>query len=225
MDATYYQHVRSEIASLLPTTARRIVDVGCGSGATLGWLRGRYPKAHTIGLEGEVSNIAELKRNAHEAYLVDLNGLTPDLGRPDLMLFLDVLEHLPDPVGVLTRLTAQLADDGQVIVSVPNVAHPSVSLPLALLGEFKYSDAGILDRTHLRFFVRRSAIELMTAAGLAVDRGLFAGLDGMRGRLYDGFTLGALRPRLAKQFILRGARAPGATQGAIRWSVARKPAR
>jgi 2-polyprenyl-3-methyl-5-hydroxy-6-metoxy-1,4-benzoquinol methylase len=224
MKANYYQHVRSEIAPLLPATARRIVDVGCGSGATLAWLRSRFPDAHTIGLEGQASVMAELERNANEAHVVDLNYATPDLGEPDLMLFLDVLEHVPDPVAVLTRLTAQLADGGHVIVSVPNVAHPSVSVPLMLLGEFKYRDAGILDRTHLRFFVRRSAVELMTSAGLAVDRGLFTGFDGVRGRLYDGVTLGALRSRLAKQFILRGSRASASSQGVIRWAVARKEA-
>jgi hypothetical protein len=55
-----------------------------------------------------------------------------------------------------------------VIVSVPNVAHLWVRLSLAL-GRWDYADRGILDRTHLRFFTKRSFAALLRDAGLSVE--------------------------------------------------------
>ena len=215
----YYDHIRSDIFPLLPPDARRIVDVGCSAGGTLAWLRKRYPNAHTIGLEGNSDLKNEISRNADEAHIVDLTKEIPDLGKPDLMLFLDILEHLPDPETVLRRITDQLSPDGTIIVSVPNVAHLSVALPLIIFGAFQYRDAGILDRTHLRFFVQQSAVELLSKAGFTVDRGLLGGIDGPRARMADRLTLGLLRRRLTKQFILRGVRRDVHITGPIRWDL------
>jgi 2-polyprenyl-3-methyl-5-hydroxy-6-metoxy-1,4-benzoquinol methylase len=215
----YYGLVRSEIAPLLPDQASRIVDFGCGAGATLAWLRQKYPSAYTIGVESNGNLKDQLCQNAHEAHIADLMENLPDLGTPDLMLFLDVLEHLPDPAAVLKRLTSALSPGGSTIVSVPNVAHLSVAMPLILKGQFDYVDAGILDKTHLRFFVRRSAVALLEDAGFVVDRGLMTGFSGPRSRLVDAVTLHSIRTRLSKQYILRGVRA--GTGGRIRWDIAR----
>jgi 2-polyprenyl-3-methyl-5-hydroxy-6-metoxy-1,4-benzoquinol methylase len=220
VDQAYYGHVRKEIAPLLPELASRIVDVGCGAGVTLTWLRSFYPAAHTVGLEGNAELKGELERNAHEAHIVDLTREMPDLGSPDLILFLDVLEHLPDPASVLKQFVAQLAQGGSVIVSVPNVAHLSVSVPLILRGEFTYRDAGILDRTHLRFFNRDSAVSLVRDAGLAVDQGLMAGINGPRARMIDALTFGSMRSRLAKQYIVRGVSGRSATGADVTWRLA-----
>ena len=80
----------------------------------------------------------------------------------------DVLEHLSDPLAALVALNRALAADGLVIASVPNVAHLWVRLQL-LAGRFEYADRGILDRTHLRFFTRRTFVALLAQAGLAVE--------------------------------------------------------
>jgi 2-polyprenyl-3-methyl-5-hydroxy-6-metoxy-1,4-benzoquinol methylase len=217
----YYGLVRREIAALLPLTATRIVDVGCGVGATAAWLKARYPGSYTIGLEGNPALRDTLTQNVDEAHILDLNGPIPDIGTVDLVLCLDVLEHLVDPAAVLTRLVRHLRPGGTAIVSVPNVAHFSVSVPLLLRGEFTYQESGILDRTHMRFFVRRSAIELMYAAGLNVRAGLYSGVGNPKSRLLNLVTFGRCRDRLARQYILAGQpRAEGASQDPITWSVA-----
>lgn len=80
----------------------------------------------------------------------------PPLDDPfDVIICADVLEHLSDPARVLASLLRYLGRDGLVIVSVPNIAHLWVRLQL-LIGRFDYTDRGILDRTHLRFFTRKS---------------------------------------------------------------------
>jgi len=85
----------------------------------------------------------------------------------DVLLFGDTLEHLADPVSVLRRLATHLASDGTLIVSVPNVANWAIRLML-LAGRFRYTDRGILDRTHLRFYTRRTLVEMIESAGFRV---------------------------------------------------------
>jgi hypothetical protein len=220
MDASYFRFVRREIEPLLPSSATRILDVGSGEGITAAWLKARYPGSTTMALEGNPALRDRLVRNVDDARIVDLNGPLPDVGAPDLALFLDVLEHLVHPEEVLARLTAGMPAHGSVIVSVPNVAHLSVSFPL-LCGAFEYRDAGILDRTHLRFFVLRSAISLLNAAGFTVRGGLRLGFDGPRARWLDRMTGGLLRDQLTKQYVLVGSRdGAGVQQGPVHFRTA-----
>jgi len=79
----------------------------------------------------------------------------------------DVLEHTPDPVGVLKKLAEATTDDARFIISVPNVAHLAIRLML-LLGKFPKMERGILDKTHLQFFTRDTAEQMLREAGLKV---------------------------------------------------------
>jgi 2-polyprenyl-3-methyl-5-hydroxy-6-metoxy-1,4-benzoquinol methylase len=87
--------------------------------------------------------------------------------RFEAVLVLDVLEHLRNPAEVLRRASSLLTPAGIVVVSLPNITHAAVRLAL-LQGRFEYTDAGILDRTHLRFFDRASAEQLLHDAGLTI---------------------------------------------------------
>ena len=82
----------------------------------------------------------------------------------DVVLMLDVLEHLVDPAAVLGRLTPVVAEGGWGVVSLPNIAHVSARLAL-LEGHFTYTETGLLDRTHLRFFDRDGIDDLLADAG------------------------------------------------------------
>ena len=123
----------------------------------------------------------------------DLQDLDPSLGSFDVIIFADVLEHLAWPVGILRQYLALLKPHGTVIVSLPNVGLWSVRLQ-HLAGRFDYEETGVLDRTHLRFFTRRSALRMLDAAGLAPVR-----------RTYNP---GLVRPfvPLVKRMIAGGAR-------------------
>lgn len=81
----------------------------------------------------------------------------------------DVLEHLVHPVSTLQRLRRAAADDAKFIISVPNVAHIIVRFML-LAGRFPQMDRGILDRTHLHFYERNTARQMLDEAGLKVER-------------------------------------------------------
>ena len=91
--------------------------------------------------------------------------------RFDVVLCLDVLEHLVEPLDTLRRLTRLLTPTGIVVASIPNVTHAAVRLQL-LDGKFTYTDTGLLDRTHVRFFDRAEVDALFADAGLTVTEQL-----------------------------------------------------
>ena len=214
---SYYSFTRREIAPLLPETTSCILDVGCGAGATSAWLRTIYPEARIVGFEGNAELRPRLESILDEVHIVDLNSSPPQIPA-DLVLFLDVLEHLANPERLLRKMLAYLPKNVTVIVSVPNVAHASVSVPLFFQGRFDYQEAGILDRTHLRFFYRDSAVALLNRVGLQVTEGLEAGLGGPKSSFVDKITFGRLRNQLTKQLIMRANLMPdGQAQGPFGW--------
>jgi 2-polyprenyl-3-methyl-5-hydroxy-6-metoxy-1,4-benzoquinol methylase len=85
----------------------------------------------------------------------------------DVIVLADVLEHMPAPKITLDKLVELQNLDCLFIISVPNVANLWVRLRL-LMGHFDYADRGILDRTHLRFFTRKTLIDLVKDTGLDI---------------------------------------------------------
>jgi 2-polyprenyl-3-methyl-5-hydroxy-6-metoxy-1,4-benzoquinol methylase len=216
----YYHFVRREIKPLLPKSPNRILEVGAGAGATLKWLKTIYPKAETTAVELNPDLLDELEQNVDVAVIGQIDETLTELKTYDLILLLDVLEHLPDSTATLRKLSKLLEPGGQIIVSVPNIAHLSVSVPLLLKRRFNYQGSGILDRTHLRFFVEDTAIKLFNDANLIVTSGLISGLQGPKAKLLDLVSFGLLRHHLAKQYIMLGQ--PGDSkivQEKIRWAV------
>jgi 2-polyprenyl-3-methyl-5-hydroxy-6-metoxy-1,4-benzoquinol methylase len=209
----YYKMVRAEIAPLLPAKATRVLDLGCGTGLTSKWLKRRYyPTAHIVGVDGHAAILPELSKNVDDAHIVNLNDGFPEIGAPDLVLCLDILEHLVDPDTVLRRVVSAMADYGTIIISLPNIAYIRVAAPLFLLGKFDYRDAGILDQTHLRFFTRASTLRLVRGANLDVTGMIRNGLDdvGARrsNRLLNALTGGLLSDRFTEQYILSAQLSP-----------------
>ncbi|MFO1186414.1 MAG: methyltransferase domain-containing protein [Alphaproteobacteria bacterium] len=122
----------------------------------------------------------------------------------DCILCLDVLEHLVDPWRVVGALHGQLAPGGVIVASIPNVQHHSVVRAL-MTGGWRYDpEGGLLDETHLRFFTRSTAIELMTSSGLRLDAVDWTGLGpGGKSGLIDRMTFGTLRGFLVYQYLIR----------------------
>ncbi len=127
----------------------RILDIGCGSGA-LGEIiknNGNYVEGVTIS-EQE----AEIARNKlDKVFVFDVESdnylITNEY---DVILFADILEHLRNPWVILERFNQYLKKDGEIIISVPNVATWTIRFSL-MLGAFNYSRTGLMDRSHLRF--------------------------------------------------------------------------
>jgi len=145
---------------------RRALDVGAADGFLAAELTARDWKV--TALERDPAQAALAATRCEQAIAVNLERERPALaGLYDAAIYGDVLEHLSDPLLVMRELNRHLAPGAVVIVSVPNVAHLSVRLSL-LIGRFEYGRRGILDRTHLRFFTRRTFVEFLGEAGLTV---------------------------------------------------------
>jgi SAM-dependent methyltransferase len=149
----------------------RVLDVGCASGYVAQALAERRG-ATTVGIEPDPAMAKTAEQFCERVYPLTIEAAQqePDLNgdRFDAILFGDVLEHLVDPWGALVWARGLLAPGGRVIVSIPNVGHWSVRWSL-LRGRFDYTDHGLLDRTHLRFFTHKTARELAERAGFVVE--------------------------------------------------------
>ena len=144
----------------------RVLDLGVADGSVARVLRRMGCTAWGVEIDPVAADAA---RSVCEGVVIgDLNHL--DLashfkGRVfDVVLMLDILEHLVDPATVLRGVGAVLAEGGWGVISLPNVTHASVRLEL-LAGHFTYTDLGLLDRTHVRFFDRAGVDDLLGQAG------------------------------------------------------------
>lgn len=208
--AEYFAHPRaSQVSALLPGPVDRVLDVGCGAGRTLADLRASGACRWTAGIE-LVPEAAHGARNAGIDVVIEGSVEEREIERDfaprslDAILCLDVLEHLLDPWTTVRRLSALLSPNGVLIASLPNVRNTAVVLPLLFRGRWSYGPFGLLDRTHLRFFTRESAVALLESGGLRVDLVRPVGTDwSVRKRVARTLTFGAFDDLFAFQYLLR----------------------
>lgn len=147
---------------------RRLLDVGAADGLLSRRLTERGWRVTAI--EGDPALAQAGAQHCERMIAVNLDREIPLFEAPfDAIVYADVLEHLADPLRVISDLDRHLAPDGFVIVSVPNIAHLYIRF-LLVFGRFDYLDRGILDRTHLRFFTARSLRDFLADAGLVSER-------------------------------------------------------
>jgi 2-polyprenyl-3-methyl-5-hydroxy-6-metoxy-1,4-benzoquinol methylase len=146
----------------------KILDIGCADGS-LGYHLHRS-REYLTGIEPDRSWAHSAEAHYGAIINAPLSDVDDDvISDFDVVVLLDVLEHMPDPWRQLDRLSRALPRHGYVIISVPNVAHAYVRLRL-LLGHFDYTERGILDRTHLRFFESHSLRQILLDSGLVIER-------------------------------------------------------
>ncbi|HVC24846.1 MAG TPA: class I SAM-dependent methyltransferase [Acidimicrobiales bacterium] len=167
----YPDDLRPEMLPYVPIGAGRLLDVGCGRGGFGAALKDRDPRLEVWGVETSAS-ACEIARErldhvVHGRFPDALDEGTPRFG---CVVFNDVLEHLEEPGDALARTHRLLDAGGVVVASIPNVRDLRVVFPLVVLGRWEYSDIGLLDRTHLRFFTRSSMLALFAGAGYRVER-------------------------------------------------------
>ncbi len=187
----YGSRHRSEALSFLAPPLGDVLDVGCAEGANADALRAAGTSRLT-GIEVDERFAAVARSRYDEVVTASVEDVLPwPPGSFDTVLSYDVLEHLRDPWSVLTRLRELLRPGGRVHVALPNARHTSVWLPLVLRGRFAYAPAGLLDVTHLRFFARRDAEDLVRGAGFEVT-----GVEHQRPDTGHGRVALRLAPRL-----------------------------
>jgi 2-polyprenyl-3-methyl-5-hydroxy-6-metoxy-1,4-benzoquinol methylase len=199
----YYSFVRREIAPLLPPLRKgRVLDIGCGNGDTSAWLKKIGIAGSVLGVERVPEAAEKARRRLDEVVEGDAEAVGFGDRRFDLCLCLDILEHMVDPWAFMERIGKYLAPGGVVIASIPNLRNYRVMKELVLRGRFEYRPAGILDRTHLRFFTRHSACRLMETGGLRLQAVHEKMMRKKTYRRIDRLTFGIFRDFFVSQFLL-----------------------
>jgi len=169
--SSYHNQARPDLLDLVmrfspPSSRGRALDVGCANGVFAHSLFSvGFREVWGVEPNGECARHAATRLTGVIAAPFP-NAETAEHGAFDLIVFGDSLEHLQDPWTSLDAARKLLSNDGVLILSVPNVAHYSVVLPL-LRGRWDYADSGLLDRTHLHFFTPQSIVKTVLDAGLA----------------------------------------------------------
>jgi methionine biosynthesis protein MetW len=216
-----YTSPRADVFEMVPVTAAAILDVGCSNGALGASLRAAKPGRSVMGVERDPELFAEAVPKLDRVVQADLDTFdwaSAFAGTAfDCIIFADVLEHLVDPGRQLKEAQNHLRSGGCVVISLPNIRHVTSFCSIFLKGTFPRRDRGIFDRTHLRWFTRQDARDLVREAGMEIEEfsyalRLFDRGDGMinkalRKLLDPVAAFAPIREFLAYQFCLRAVKA------------------
>ncbi len=169
-DPKYYSYLRQDLVDIVEGIGNKILEVGCGEGFTGSELKRIGKAKEVIGVEIFGPAAFKAKERLDKVIVGDIQVISlpfPDRYF-DYIIFGDVLEHLSDPWSTLRKLKRYLSSSGFVIASIPNLTYWEILKDIIFLDKWEYVDSGILDRTHLRFFTRKSLIDLFQGSGLEI---------------------------------------------------------
>lgn len=167
----YYTKKRDDLFEFILGSYENVLEIGCGAGVFAETLKNSGKARHIWGVEldGYAASLAEKRLDgalSGDFAYIDRSTLPVKF---DLVVFADVLEHLPDPWGALDRVNSLLQPDGEVVVSVPNIRHYKIIKKL-LNDRWCYEKEGILDKTHLRFFGLSTIMDIFNYCGFEIVR-------------------------------------------------------
>jgi 2-polyprenyl-3-methyl-5-hydroxy-6-metoxy-1,4-benzoquinol methylase len=204
----YFGSSRPDIVELLETGPQSaILELGCGAGGTgrdamTAGKAGRY-----VGIELDEGAAAIAAQHLSEVMVGDVADidLRPLTGKFDALIISEVLEHLTDPWTTLEKLVKCLKPGGAVFASSPNIAHWQVLKDL-FLGRFDYTEVGVMDKTHLRWFTPDSYRQMFEAAGVEVLDVRALTPTRPKARFIDAMTGGKFRHLFMAQIMIVGRR-------------------
>lgn len=201
-DSRYYNSLDDNLLGIIPRGAKRVLDVGCGTGVLGAALKERGAE-EVIGVELNRQIAGEAERRLDRIVVGDVEQikLLFPKGYFDCIVYGNVLEHLKDPWSVLLKYKQYLNQDGCVVASIPNVRYYSVIWGL-LQGRWKYQESGCLDRSHLRFFARRDVESLFKEAGYQIELLRRTYFPRRRDNILKRMTFGPLRDFIVFQYLI-----------------------
>ena len=188
----YFSGDRPEMLKYIPSKAGRILDVGCGKGNFGAYLRKRN-QAEVWGVEYEPLQAEKARTQLDKIFSGDIAVIIDQLPANyfDVIVCNDVLEHLTDPYTVLEKMRNKLTNDGVVVSSIPNIRYFRNFFDLVFRKNWDYTDNGIMDKTHYRFFTIKSIPKMFDDTGYEVIQ--FEGINAtksIRPVLWNALCLG-----------------------------------
>jgi ubiquinone/menaquinone biosynthesis C-methylase UbiE len=165
----YFSGHRPEMLVYIPVHSKRILEIGCGEG-NFGAILKKKLGAEVWGVEYESSQAEMAMAKLDKVFSGDISGLLDQLPGKyfDAIICNDVLEHLTDPYTVLEKLRINLSPQGVMICSLPNIRFFRTFFDFVLHKNWDYTDNGIMDKTHYRFFTVKSIPKMFVNAGYDV---------------------------------------------------------
>lgn len=164
-----------DLLAMLPKDARYVVEVGCSSGALAREYKKINSSCNYTGIEIDPGYAKQAESYCDHVFALDVET-ADDLFfqtklEVDCWIFGDTLEHLKDPWAVLKKIRKVVPQHGCIVACIPNAQHWSIQARLNA-GDFRYEDSGLLDRTHLRWFTKKTIIELFNSAEFNITEGI-----------------------------------------------------
>ncbi|GAB3897228.1 class I SAM-dependent methyltransferase [Spirosoma agri] len=184
-DAAYFAHERNEMLKYIPKHVKYVLDVGCSSGSFGSSVKKEF-NCEVWGIEPDkrASEKAELVLDKvyNTIFSADINLNNQKF---DCIFFNDVLEHLINPFEALELCKSYLSEGGVIIASVPNIRFFDAIYHILVHKDFHYVNAGIFDKTHLRFFTKKSAERMFLEANYKIK--VIEGINSIKELNYKGY--------------------------------------
>jgi 2-polyprenyl-3-methyl-5-hydroxy-6-metoxy-1,4-benzoquinol methylase len=203
----YFGNARQDLLRILPDNPKaRLLEVGAAGGYTLVAAKALGKCGFCAGIElFSLPGRAQQHPDIDSFHIGNIENDTfpfePEMF--DVILFPDVLEHLVDPWKVLERCLGWLKPGGICIISIPNFQFFKTAFQVFIKGDFAYTNDGIMDRTHLRFFCKPNVMSLANSGPLKLSK-IYSSFDlqnQWKLKWMNLLTLGLLRRFLTVQFI------------------------
>jgi 2-polyprenyl-3-methyl-5-hydroxy-6-metoxy-1,4-benzoquinol methylase len=177
---TYGGNTNAEVLRAVPTSARTVLDLGCGAGGNAGALAARGVVVDGVTLSEDEA--VEARRVCRSVWVHNLEAGIPDeaTGPYDCCICSHVLEHICFPEALLADVRGVLAPGGTLVVALPNLMNYKTRFAL-MRGRFEYENGGIMDNTHFRWYTFDSAQRLFERHGFVVTRAWAEGSFPLKG--------------------------------------------
>jgi 2-polyprenyl-3-methyl-5-hydroxy-6-metoxy-1,4-benzoquinol methylase len=207
-----------DLLKLIPKHSSNIIEIGCSSGALAREFKKINPGCTYYGVDIDPTYIGLASRYCDGVQIVNLDEVDDkfysDQSIRDTWIFGDTLEHLKDPWKVLGSIRKVIPSSASVIACIPNAQHWSMQVKLSI-GDFRYQESGLLDKTHLRWFTRQTIVELFDGAGFKIvegsprifeekNRDRFLALIGELARAAGVDSNLAMNDAMPLQYVVRG---------------------
>jgi 2-polyprenyl-3-methyl-5-hydroxy-6-metoxy-1,4-benzoquinol methylase len=166
--SVYYDSSRNEIFEILPKNISSLLDIGCGNGSFGAKVKSEL-KIEVWGVELFSDAALKAKTKLDKVFNCSAEDAVSKIQKKfDCITFNDVLEHLVDPYKTLSEAKKLLTDKGIILFSVPNIRKINYMYDLVFRKDWRYEDSGVMDKTHLRFFTKKSVMRMIEDLDLEV---------------------------------------------------------